>query len=71
MFGVSTLIVIFIVFLAIFRDYDIKIGGLVASFITLIVAIFYYFTGLVNWIHLASVFGIFLLFVMVSFRVDE
>jgi len=71
LFGVTSLFVIFVVILLIFRDYDFKVSSLVASNITLFVALFYYFGGLIAWVHLATVFGVYLLTILATWKWSE
>ena len=71
LFGVISLFVVFVVIMLIFRDYDFKVCSLIASNITLFVALFYYFIGLIAWIHLLTVFGIYVLTILATWKWSE
>jgi len=72
LFGSVSLIILFISILMMYKDYDIKVGLLTSSLITLIVSLGYYFAGLIAWQHLLISFCMLVIVILFSFRwVDE
>lgn len=71
LFGTISLVVLFTVIMLIFRDYDFKVSSLVASTLTLFVALIYYFMELIAWQHLLVSFGLLILTILATWKWTE